>query len=286
MIEMVDVDFGYRKKTVFSGLNLRLSPGSVCGLLGENGVGKTTLLYLLAGLLQPDGGQCRVVGMTPAARLPEFLEQLYFLGEEIPAPDWTGTEYVRRRAEFYPRFDGDFFQRAVTDFRLDPGQNLKRMSYGTRKKFFLAFAFAANTAVLLLDEPTNGLDIPSKSAFRKLVAEVVGEDKVMVISTHQVRDLENIIDPVVILADKELVLNRTMAELQQKLLFSLEPDEPAAALYAEKVPGGWAVVSDRVSAAGTGPAAEVQLELLFNAVMRHPDRIRALWAAATEEDKR
>lgn len=278
MINFEDVSFGYGKKTLFSGLNLRLEGGGVCGLLGKNGAGKTTLLSLMAGLLFPESGKCEVSGHVPRSREVKFLEQIYFVGEEMLSPGLKIEEYLSLYAPFYPGFDKGRFNKFLDEFKVGRGEKLKEMSHGTRKKFFLSFAFAVNSPVLMLDEPTNGLDIPSKSMFRKMVSEVIDENKIIIISTHQVRDLETIIDPVVILEDGKIIFNHTVAEIQERLLFSTGMSEPENALYAERMPGGWMAVSESNGAQNEEiKIIDIQLELLFNAVMRNQDKITKIF---------
>ena len=171
MIKIENLSFSYRKKNLFPGLNILIKPGCVCGLLGKNGAGKSTLLQLMAGLLFPESGKCSVGKHIPRERKPEFLEELCFVGEEILSPCMKPDEYLKRNAPFYPKFSADSMRRNLEKFEVSTDKKLNEMSYGERKKFFLSFAFAKNCMFLLMDEPTNGLDIPSKSVFRKMVAE-------------------------------------------------------------------------------------------------------------------
>ncbi len=277
MIKLEELSFSYRKSQVLSGLNLQLEPGAVCGLLGENGAGKTTLLHLIAGLLSPDGGSCEINGMKSQERRIGFLQQLYFVSEEILNPKQMPTTYLKQHVPFYPNFNTRLFQRAVDEFNIDLNMSLNRMSFGTRKKFFLSFAFAASTSVLLMDEPTNGLDIPSKSIFRKLVAETIDDSRIIIISTHQVRDLENIIDPIVILSSHGVLLNAGTCDIEEKLHFAFTKKEIEDSLYVEKVPGGRLVVTDRKLDCDECKLTDVQLELLFNAVVKNPKRVQALF---------
>lgn len=273
MIKFENVSFSYGKTPLFSGLNLKLEKGGVCGLLGKNGAGKTTLLNLIAGLLFPASGTSTVSGYCPQKRQVEFLEQIYFVGEEILSPDIRAEEYVKRYIPFYLNFNREQFDRYLAEFNIERNEKLKNMSYGTRKKFFLAFGFAVNSPVLILDEPTNGLDIPSKSAFRKILSGIVSENKLVIISTHQVRDLENMIDPIVILDNGKIIFNHSVDEIQKKLSFSTSRDELKGALYSEKVPGGWMNVSECNAQDEGVKITEIQLELLFNAIMKEQKKI-------------
>jgi ABC-2 type transport system ATP-binding protein len=231
----------------------------------------------MAGLLFPATGSCAVSGYVPKKRQVEFLEQIYFVGEEILSPDLKIKEYVKRHLPFYSNFNRDQFDGCLDEFNIGRNEKLKDMSYGTRKKFFLAFGFAVNSPVLILDEPTNGLDIPSKSAFRKILSGIVSENNLVIISTHQVRDLESIIDPIVILDNGKIIFNHSVDEIQNKLLFSTSRDELKGALYSEKVPGGWMNVSECNAQDEGVKITEIQLELLFNAIMKEQKKIMEIF---------
>lgn len=218
MIEINNLYFKYKSaKELFTDLNLQLKAGSVYGLLGKNGAGKTTLLKLIAGMLFPESGICRVLGFTPQHRLPQFLQEIYFIPEEFYVPPITAKTYVNLYAPFYTNFDNKIFQDAMNEFDLPTNKELTTLSYGQKKKFLVVFGLAANCKLLLLDEPTNGLDIPSKSQFRKLLASTLTEDKAFIIATHQVRDLETLIDTVVILDDGRVIFNQPIYEAETNL---------------------------------------------------------------------
>ena len=262
MIEIRDLFFGYTRETLFSALNLSLGPGNICGLLGKNGAGKTTLLKLMAGLRFPKQGEILISGHSPRDRSPRFLEELILLQEEFSLPPVSPAQYERLYAPFYPRFDPGLFRQYLREFELEPQQNLEGYSFGQKKKFLLAFGLATDCRLLLLDEPTNGLDIPSKRQFRKALASVLTEDRSVVISTHQVRDLENLIDPVIILEEGRIVFNHTLAEIADRLSLQrrVNPPDPEEALYAEKTLGGYLVVAENRN----DEESHIELELLFN----------------------
>ncbi len=276
MIDLRTVSFGYqRRKLLYEGLTLSLTPGSIYGLLGPNGAGKSTLLRLLAGLLYPKVGSIQVNGHSPGQRRPAFLENIFLLPEEIYVPAVRIREFVNTNAPFYPRFDRAQMAGYVREFGLTDDQKLHELSYGQKKKVLIGFGLATNTAVLLMDEPTNGLDIPSKSQFRRLVAGAVDERRTVVISTHQVRDLETLIDPIVILSGRGIALKASVEKITERLWFGLvsdlDPDHQA--LYAERAVGGYAIVTEN----RTGEPSRLDLERLFNVVQAEPERIRQLF---------
>jgi ABC-2 type transport system ATP-binding protein len=276
MIKIENLNFGYRKKEVlFNQFNLALSPGNIYGLLGKNGAGKTTLLKLISGLLYPQTGVCTYNQILTFKRTPEFLSEIFFLPEISYLPAIKVKEYLEIYSLFYPRFDENKFYSHLKDFEIESGKRLTSYSYGQKKKFSLAFALAANTKIILLDEPTNGLDIPAKSVFRKLVASSIDDEKIFVISTHQVRDMKHLIDPILILEKGEIIFNRQIAEIEQKLSleFMHEEPKPGQVLYYENTLGGFAVLNEN----NNGSENEIDIELLFNAVVSDNQKIRSLF---------
>lgn len=277
MITFKDVSFGYRCGRLFDRLDLTLRRGAIYGLLGKNGAGKSTLLKLAAGLLFPSRGTITVLERTPRKREPNFLNQVFFVPEEFTLPRMTMTEYARVYGVFYPRFSREQLGELLRELEVAADQRLDRMSLGQRKKAYIAFAIACNTPILLMDEPTNGLDIPSKSSFRRVIARVADEERTVVISTHQVRDLDQLIDSVVILDQSRILLNASTAEITKRLEF-VRLDEGQPALYAEQtIHGRWGVrpnTSDEES--------PLDMELLFNAAVTNPDTIQLLFNTATK----
>ena len=280
MIQLQNTSFGYRRgQALFDGLDLTLTAGSIYGLLGPNGAGKSTLLRLMAGLLFPKAGHVHVNGFVPGERKPAFLEDLFFVPEEFYLPPVRIRAFVNANAPFYPRFDPAQMRDYVGEFGLTDDQKLSELSYGQKKKILIGFGLATNTAVLLLDEPTNGLDIPSKSQFRRLVAGAVDDRRTVVISTHQVRDLETLIDPIVILNGQGVALNASVEEITTRLWFGLTPELEAGRriLYSERAVGGYALVAENQDDA----PSRLDLERLFNAVQTEPERIRQLFSSTS-----
>lgn len=273
MITLKDVCFGYEhSKPVLDKIDLDVASGRIYGLLGKNGEGKTTLLRLLSGLLFPDKGNCQVCDAVPSKREAAFLQQLFLLPEEITLPDVTGFQYIKMYAPFYPSFSQDILKVCIESFEVDFSMRLSKMSLGQKKKVAITLALSAHTPLLLMDEPTNGLDIPSKSTFRKLVASFIGEEQTVMISTHQVRDLESLIDSVILLDQKHILLNETLDEISRKLSFKLL-SAGEKAFYSEPSPSGTVGVVPNLNAEKT----PVSLELLFNAAITQPEAIKSLF---------
>jgi ABC-2 type transport system ATP-binding protein len=274
MVELKDVHFRYKKdRTLFSDLNLTLAPGYIYGLLGKNGAGKSTLLKQIAGLLYPDSGECLLDGYKTSERDPKMLEDIYVIPEEFELPSVPLDVYAKRNAVFYSKFNFDQFRKYLQEFELPEHMKLSSFSYGMKKKFLIAFGLATNARVLILDEPTNGLDIPSKSQFRKIMASALDETKLIIISTHQVRDLENLIDFVVVLENGRIIFNQNIALISEKLAFehNLAGVPANEILYHEEMPGRKAGITRNHSGIDT----RVDLELLFNGVIKDTKVINA-----------
>jgi ABC-2 type transport system ATP-binding protein len=276
VIEIMDMSFGYKRKKLFNDLALSLAPGNIYGLLGKNGAGKTTLLKLICGLRFPQAGSCRVLGFDPARRPAGLLEDVCFISEELHVPPIKPSLFERLYAPLYPRFDHAAFTTYMQEFELDGSKKLSEMSYGQKKKFLIAFGLASQCRIVLLDEPTNGLDIPSKSQFRRLLARAAGEDQLILVSTHQVRDMENLIDPIIILDEGRVIFQQPLQEASRRMSVKIERAEPSgnAVLYSEKTLGGYVVVRENT----TGEETSMDLEILFNAVTSSGDKVQALFA--------
>ncbi|GAA4426024.1 ATP-binding cassette domain-containing protein [Pontibacter saemangeumensis] len=278
MIALKNIHFRYKKgKPLFENLNLTLEPGFIYGLLGKNGAGKSSLLKHIAGLLYPDSGQCTVFGFDATARKPAMLEDIYLIPEEFSLPPISLHNYVKTNGVFYSRFSYNQLQAYLAEFELPENAKLSTLSYGQKKKFLIAFGLATNARLLIMDEPTNGLDIPSKSQFRKIMVSALDEEKVIVISTHQVRDLENLIDNVVVLENGSIIFNHNIGEISEKLAFEYDlAGVPAdEVLYAEDLQGRKAGVVKNIS----GHDARVDLELLFNGIMKNAAAINEHFAS-------
>ena len=266
MIEVSNISFKYagQKDLVFDDFSLRLEANNIYGLLGKNGTGKSTLLYLISGLLRPKKGCVCLDGVETCKRRPETLSEIFIVPEEFDLPSMSLNDYVKVNKPFYPRFSQEVLENCLKDFELTTDLKLNALSMGQKKKVFMSFALAAGTRLLLMDEPTNGLDIPSKSQFRKVGAQYMTEDRTLIISTHQVHDVESLLDHIMILSQQKLLLDASVSEIQEKYTFEYRtPNEMDDALYAEPSLQGNAVIAPRKA---DSAETQVNLELLFNAV--------------------
>ncbi|MBR6346418.1 MAG: ATP-binding cassette domain-containing protein [Bacteroidales bacterium] len=273
MIKISNLSFSYGSKSVLKNISMELSDGGIYGLLGENGVGKTTLLTLLAGLKKPKMGWISVDGAAPSDRLPSMLSDMYYLPDEVAPVRAKASDFASETGVFYPRFSKEKFLEIMAEFETDPLQRMDTMSAGQLKKTYIAFALATGVKHYLMDEPTNGLDIPSKTQFRKAVMRHTPDDSILVISTHQVRDLEDIIDPVIILDREEVLLNASLQQISDKLFFDYGREIRPEALYLEQTPGGCIQVYPNTG----DKESKVNLEALFNTVHKHKELVSSMF---------
>lgn len=275
MIDIQDLHFAYKKKKVFTGLNLSLQPGHIYGLLGKNGTGKSTLLRNIAGLLFPDQGKVKVLNYNPGQRNPAFLQELFLVPEEFYLPNVTIEKFVACNASFYPKFDHAQFNAYLKEFEIPADNKLQQMSYGQKKKALISFGLACNTSLLLMDEPTNGLDIMSKSQFRKVIAGAIDENKCIIICTHQVKDMESLIDRITVIDEGKILFDQTVDRITSKLSFKISFDsaEIKHAIYREESLKGSAIITTNTD----DEEGKLDLEMLYKAIVTNGEAIRSVF---------
>lgn len=277
MIDVKHLSFSYgrKKQRVFDDFSLALDKGAVYGLLGKNGTGKSTLLYLMTGLLRPQAGQVLYKGVDVSKRYPMTLQDMFLVPEEFALPSVSLKQYLKLNAPFYPNFSNEILQSCLHDFDMDEGIHLGELSMGQKKKAFMCFALATNTSLLVMDEPSNGLDIPSKSQFRKVIASGMTDEKSVIISTHQVRDIDSLLDHVVIIDGTHVLLNASVKTICEKIYFAEQGmNEPTAdALYVQPSVQGNSVIFPNTYQEETN----LNLEVLFNAMLAEREKIQTMF---------
>lgn len=276
MIKIENITFGYgRKNLVFKDFNLSIEKGNILGLLGKNGTGKSTLLYLMCGLLKPKGGNISIKGIDVNRHLPQTLSDVYLVPEEFILPNISMKQFAKLKSKFYPNFSNEMLESCLKNFDLSTDINLGELSMGQKKKAYMCFALATNTSLLLMDEPTNGLDIPSKSQFRKVIASGMTEDKTVIISTHQVRDIDRMLDHITIIDGTEVLLDKSVKEISDKLYFSEQGmNEPTdGALFVQPTIHGNSLIMENKF----GEESPMNLELLFNAMLEEKHKIQSVF---------
>ena len=271
MIAIQNLHFGYSpKKVLFQDISLQLKAGHIYGLLGKNGAGKSTLLKNIAGLVYPQKGTLSVLGFDPIEREPSLLQEIFLVPEELYLPSTSIDQYVRNNAVFYPNFDHQYFGNLLKEFDVPAGQKLINMSYGQKKKFVICFGLASRTKLVIMDEPTNGLDIPSKAQFRKIMASALTDDRCIIISTHQVRDLDNLIDTVIMLDNNKLALMASVDAITEKLTFKNLNQLTEDVIYSEPSLNGHSVIVPN----SNQEFSKLNIELLFNAIVFESEKIQ------------
>lgn len=277
MITVENLTFSYKRKKspVLKDFSFNLGRGKVCGLLGKNGAGKSTLLYLIAGLLTPQSGKVLFHGTDTRLRLPKTLGNLYIVPDEFELPSIPMRRYISLYAPLYPRFSNEDMSNYLKMFDMEEDVNLGELSLGQKKKVFISFALATNTSLLLMDEPTNGLDIPSKSQFRKIIASSMSDERCVIISSHQVRDIDRLLDHIIIMHDNSVLLNADTIDITRKLTFMETADKEIIgnALYSQFSLHGNSIILPNVNNADS----EINLETLFNMSIEMPDIIHDMF---------
>lgn len=283
MIAVENLSFTYRKskRAVLRDFSLSFESGRVYGLLGKNGAGKSTLLYLMSGLLMPKSGRVMFHDTDVRRRLPVTLQDMFLVPEEFELPSVSLVSYVELNSPFYPRFSKEDMIKYLHCFEMDIDIDLGALSMGQKKKVFMSFALATNTSLLLMDEPTNGLDIPGKSQFRKFIASGMSDGKTIVISTHQVRDIDKVLDHVLIMDNSRVLLNESTMSICDKLFFTESENREllqSSLFSTPSIQGNFLLLPNE-----SGEDSEINLELLFNATLAVPERISALFHSKQTE---
>ena len=277
MIEAKKISFKYKRKDIFNNLSLSFGKGKIYGLLGKNGAGKSTLLYLITGLLQPQKGEIFYNDENVSKRLPSVLSDIFIVPEEFSLPDIPLKKYISINKPFYPKFSEDQLKKNLSHFELDDILNIRlgSLSLGQKKKVFMSFALATNTSLLIMDEPTNGLDIPGKSQFKKFIVSNMDDERTVIISTHQVQDIEKLIEYVIILENSSILLDASAEDICRNLYFinGASDIDHEKALYASQSYQGYNALMPNDGKQET----VLNLETLFNAILANPDKIKSLF---------
>lgn len=273
MITIENTSYGYKSNPlIFNNISLEIGNG-IYGLLGENGVGKTTLMHLICGLLFPKNGKCSIDGRNTAERQSEGLARYFFLPEELQMPTESIASFAARHSVFYPHFNQEEFKLNLEELKINRKQKLSSVSYGQQKKAMLAYAFALHTPYTLLDEPTNGLDITSRQALKRIISRSMDDESTLLISTHQAHDFENLLDHLIILGKGEILLNRSLDEISNRLLFARTDILPEESIYSEENLSGYFSIIPNEDGEENTP----DIELLYKAVLQQPEKIQSMF---------
>ncbi len=257
VLEMHELTKRFGGRAVVDRLSLSVPRGAVYALLGENGAGKTTTLRMLTGLLQPDGGQASILGMDCWRDAPKLRLRVGYVPERPRFYDWmTVAEIGWFTAGFHDKDYVERYKERMAAFKLDPKARLRQLSKGEYAKVGLALALAGDPEILILDEPTSGLDLLVRREFLASMAGLAAEGRTIVISSHQVVEVERVASHVAFLAHGKLLLAATLDELRQRVV--------RFRLHYEEQPPDAAVLGVVLQRNGHGRQ--------WQAVVRDPDR--------------
>jgi ABC-2 type transport system ATP-binding protein len=228
-----NVSRAFGKTVALGGVGFEVAPGSVLGLIGRNGAGKTTALRLAVGTLWPDRGRIRVFGLDPVTRRLEVATRVALLSEESTLYPWmTVAEIVRFTAALNPRWDKALAGRLLVDLDLDPAKRIRELSRGTRAKVALVLAVSARPELLLLDDPTAGLDpLVRREVLDGVLSAVSHDGGAVVYASHLVHDVERVADRVIVLDGGTIRLEGALEELKARF-------RRARAVFEGEAPSG------------------------------------------------
>lgn len=229
----------------------------------------------MSGLLTPKSGKIMYHDTDVRCRLPITLQDMFLIPEEFELPSISLISYVESNSYFYPHFSNEDMVKYLHYFEMEQDVNLGSLSMGQKKKVFMSFALATHVSLLIMDEPTNGLDILGKSQFRKFIASGMSDDRTIVISTHQVRDIDKILDHVVIMDDSRVLLDESSTSICNKFLFVESDDRALAekAIYTLPSMQGNFLMMPNVD----GDESDINLELLFGAALANPEKMKEMF---------
>jgi len=209
----------YKNKVALDGTSFQIEAGKIIGLIGPNGAGKTTALKAILGLI-PFEGDLRVLGMDPRTQRDELMRDVCFIADVAVLPRWIKVkEAIEFVAGVHPRFDAARCQRFLANTQLKPDMRVRELSKGMIVQLHLALVMAIDAKLLVLDEPTLGLDILYRKQFyQRLLEDYFDEQKTIVITTHQVEEVEHILTDVMFIRDGKIVLDASMENVGERFV--------------------------------------------------------------------
>ena len=225
----------YGKQLAVDNISLEIPAGRIIGLIGPNGSGKTTTLKAVLGLI-PFEGDLKVLGLDPRTQRDELMQQVCFIADVAILPRWLKVkDAVDFVAGVHPKFDRAKAERYLAHTKLTPSMKVKQMSKGMIVQLHLALVMAIDARLLILDEPTLGLDILYRKQFyQNLLEDYFDEQKTIVVTTHQVEEIEHILSDLMFIREGKIVLSATMDEVGERFVEVMVPAEKIEAAKALK----------------------------------------------------
>lgn len=214
IVEFNEVYKSYSNKDVLKGVNLNIPKGKIVGLLGPNGSGKTTMIKLMNGLLQPDKGSVEINKIKPSIETKKIVS---YLPEKTYLNDWMKVkDMLAFFKDFYEDFDMDKADRMIESLKIDKNERLKTMSKGTKEKVQLILVMSRKADLYILDEPIGGVDPAARSYILKTILTNYNEDSTLLIATHLISEIENICDDVIFISNGEIVLQGNVDDIREE----------------------------------------------------------------------
>lgn len=271
VVELAGVSRRYRRTLAMDNVNLSMPRGSVVGLVGENGAGKTTSIKHVLGLLRAQTGTVRVFGLDPVKKPHDTLSRIGYLSEHRDMPGWMRIdELLRYTRALYPKWDQTYAQKLVQMFQLDPSAKIRTLSMGQTAKAGLVTALAHRPDLLVLDEPSSGLDpIVRRDILGAVLREVANEGRTALFSSHLLHEVETISDRVIMISEGKVILDETLKNVlgrhQRLVLASRNGQTPKGFLSGvescEGEAGRWTVICHGDLAALTAEAKQKGFEV-------------------------
>lgn len=265
VIEARGLRKAYGDKPVLKGIDLTLERGRIMGLIGPNGAGKTTLLKGILGLA-PVEGDLKVLGLSPQHHRTALMERVSFIADTAILPGWLKvSEALVYMEGVHPRFDRARAEGFLSRTGIERRSRVKELSKGMITQLHLALIMAIDSQLLVLDEPTLGLDILYRKQFyTSLLNDYFDEQKTILVTTHQVEEIEHLLTDVVFIGDGELKLNRTMEALERDFVeLQVAPEQVPQArqlgpIHERTLLGGVSLIYEGVSAEVLSPLGEIK----------------------------
>ena len=213
-ISVTNLSRRYRDQAALDNVSLAVEPGTVTGLLGRNGAGKTTLLRIITGLEFATAGEVKVFGAAPAEN-DSVLRRIVFVREEQAYPDFRVGHAIRVASWFYPNWSAELAGQLLADFELPLGRRMRRLSRGMRSAVGIVIGLAARAELTLFDEPYAGLDAVARQLFYdRLLADFAEHPRTIVLSTHLIDEVADLLDQVVMLDHGRVALDMPAEEIR------------------------------------------------------------------------
>lgn len=249
VFQLDNVTKRYGKQLALDDVSISSGPGTVVALLGENGAGKTTTLKILLGLTEPDSGSAKVFGLDSRRHGIEIRRRIGYVPEVPILYDWMTVEETGWfAAGFYPAHYLQRYRNLIHRFELPADRRVKDLSKGMRAKVGLSLAMAHEPELLVLDEPTSGLDSLVRREFLESMSDVAASGRTVILSSHQIGEVERVADVVAIIRDGKLMLLERLDELKQQICeltvtlrngSTREPDVPGVVIRRERRERQW-----------------------------------------------